>query len=120
MGGRKKAILVNEAELKSLIDGLELKDKKERYLRARWLNWLWWTRARRQMCTSPCAYRRIAGAGAGAHRPARPPCEDAWIFAVGDPASWCDCTGIRPVRLRQLAGETAAADDQDRGFRFSS
>jgi hypothetical protein len=28
MGGRKKAILVNEEVLKSLIDGLDLKDKK--------------------------------------------------------------------------------------------
>lgn len=41
---RKKAILVNEAELRALIDGLDLKYEKENeYLKAHWLNYvLWW------------------------------------------------------------------------------
>ena len=35
----KKVILVNEQELKALLDGLDLKDKqKNEYLKARWLN----------------------------------------------------------------------------------
>lgn len=40
----KKRVLVNEEELRTLIDGLDLKDKKKNeYLKARWLNYvLWW------------------------------------------------------------------------------
>ncbi len=40
----KKRVLVNEEELRTLIDGLDLKDKqKNEYLKARWLNYvLWW------------------------------------------------------------------------------
>lgn len=40
----KKTILVDEEELKGLIDGLGLEDKKKNeYIKARWLNYvLWW------------------------------------------------------------------------------
>ncbi len=40
----KKPVLVDEEELRKLIDGLDLKDKqRNEYLKARWLNYvLWW------------------------------------------------------------------------------
>lgn len=39
----KKRVLVNEEELRTLIDGLDLKDKKKNeYLKARWLNYVLW------------------------------------------------------------------------------
>lgn len=86
----KKVILVNEEELRALIDGLDLKErKKNEYLKARWLNYvLWWdsraTDAKRK-------YFALRGAVviAGALIPALVGLRElnvwgnqAWIFAV--------------------------------------
>jgi hypothetical protein len=132
MGRRKKAILVNEEELKSLIDGLELNDKKRNeYLRARWLNYVLWWDAR--AAEAKCKYFALRGAVvvAGALVPALIGLrelnvwgEDAWVFAVlAILASLvvAICTGIESLfgfgniwREKRAAAELIKIE----GFRF--
>jgi len=128
----KKATLVNEEELRALIDGLELGDKKRNdYLRARWLNYvLWWDS---RAADAKCKYFALRGAVviAGALVPALVGVrelnvwgEQNWIFAVAAIAASlvvAICAGIESLfSFGEIWREKRAAAEliKIEGFRF--
>jgi hypothetical protein len=128
----KKPILVNEEELRTLIDGLDLKDKqKNEYLKARWLNYVLWWDSRAADARWKYFAIRSSVVIAGALIPALVGLRElnvwgglSWIFAVASIAASlvvAICAGIESLfgfgeiwREKRAAAELIKIE----GFRF--
>ena len=128
----KKPILVNEQELKALIDGLDLKDKqKNEFLKARWLNYVLWWDSRASGARWRYFALRIAVVIGGALIPALVGlrelnvwAERAWIFSVASIIASlvvAICAGVESLfgfgdiwREKRVAAELIKIE----GFRF--
>lgn len=128
----KKPILVNEEELRLLIDDLDLKDKqKNEYLKARWLNYVLWWDSRARDARQRYFALRSAVVIAGALIPALVGLRElnvwgaqAWMFSVASIAASlvvAICTGLESLLgFGEIWREKRAATEliKSEGFRF--